>query len=804
MSKTPVANLRAELRKCRHARRVCESRFHNIVNNSLDGILVVNGEGVILFTNPAAAVIFGKPAEELHGAPFGFPIMGADRAELDIPLSSGQSLVVEMRVAETEWDGQQAFLTQFRDITQRKHMEESLRLAAKVFENSTEGILILDARMRPVSGNRAFTQMTGFSPEEIIGKESAALWADRQGTVSFQKMFRSALAQRGRWQGEVCCHGKDGRMFPGWLSAVVVRDNLGIVTHYVVIFSDITERKANENALRLAAVVFEQSVEAVIVLDAAERFVSVNRSFTEITGYSPEEVIGHTPRLLKSGRQDAAFYRALWQQLKEYGHWQGEIWNRRKSGEIYPEWLSISTVRDERGDIANYIGIFSDITERKAQEAQINRLAFFDPLTHLPNRALLMDRLKQGLANADRNGGRVGVIFMDLDRFKEINDTQGHEAGDRVLIEVARRFQATLRQGETLARLGGDEFVVLIDSADQAAVAIVAERLQQALAKPIAVQGRAFAVGVSAGIAFYPEDGATTEELIKQADIAMYRAKQSGGGYRFYRAEMSRALVERIGLAERLRIALAAGALQLFYQPQVSLATGQLVGAEALLRWRDASEGWISPAKVVALAEEHGMMAELGTWVLRTACRQLRDWQRAGIDLPGRLAVNISIRELEACDFPDRAAGVLGAMEVERTQIELELTESSLLQNAHGALRAMHALREQRFSLAIDDFGIGYSSLSYLTRFPVQKLKIDASFVRNLLRDKQDYTLVQTIIAMGHSLGLRVIAEGIEESAHAELLLAMGCAEGQGYYYGPPEPAEVFACRWLGSQNAAR
>lgn len=757
-----------------------------------DGILIISNGGDILFSNPAAASLFGRLPEDLRGVPFGFPVIGADRAELDIPLPAGKTVVVEMRVAETEWDGNQAFVTQLRDITQRKQMEESLRLAAKVFENSSEAIIILDPNMHLLSGNKAFAEATGYSQQEVMTKDASSLWSDQNNAVSFQQIFRNALNQRGCWQGEVNCHGKDGRCFPGWLSAVVVRDSVGIITHYVAIFSDISERKANENALRLAAVVFEQSIEAVIVLDDRERFVSVNSSFTRVTGYTADEVIGRTPRILKSGRQEHAFYAGMWQQIKEQGFWQGEVWNRRKSGEIYPEWLSISAVRNEHGEVVNYIGIFSDITERKKHEASIHRLAFFDPLTHLPNRALLNDRMKLALANAERNSQGVGVIFIDLNRFKEINDIHGHDVGDEVLVESARRFQASLRQGETLARLGGDEFVVIVDSDDLNILTIVAERLQQSLIEqPITLKGHSFSVGLSAGIALYPLDGLTGDELLKCADIAMYRAKNRGGGYCFYSNEMSDGLAERILLAQRLGLALTNNTLQLYYQPQVDLASGELVGAEALLRWHDEILGWISPTYFIPIAEERGMMLELGAWVLKTALAQLRLWREAGLNLPGRLAINISAQEIESAGYSERLHHAL----VEAPLLELELTEGSLVNNIAGTLETLHILRGHQFSLAIDDFGTGYSSLSYLTRFPIQKIKIDAGFVRNMLSDEHSQVIVQTIIAMAKSLEMQVIAEGVEDEGQAGMLLAMGCDQAQGYFYGHAEPADVFAAR---------
>ena len=782
------------IEELQHRYHISESRFHSIVNNSLDGILVVSNEGDILFSNPSAAILFGKLQEDLNGEPFGFPLIGADHTELDIPLPAGKSAIVEMRVAETEWDGHSAFLTQLRDITHRKQLEESLRLAAKVFENSAEAIIILDARMKLMSANKAFSQLTGYMPDEMSGKEPTNLWYGSEGAVSFQQKFRSALNQRGRWQGEVQCFRKDGQNFPGWLSGVVVHDGLGIVTHYVVIFSDISERKANENALRLAAVVFEQSVEAVIVVDQQERFLSVNRAFTHLTGYTVEEVIGKTPRILKSGRMDKSFYHTMWKHIHDYGFWQGEIWNCKKGGEIYQEWLSISTVRDEQAVVTNYIGVFSDITERKRQEAHINDLAFFDPLTHLPNRALLHDRLKQSLANAEREDQNLGVIFIDLNRFKEINDIHGHDVGDGVLVESAIRFKASLRQGETLARLGGDEFVVIVETGNNTALSNVVERLQQSLShQPIDIKGSSFTVKLSAGIAIYPIDGKTSDELLKCADVAMYRAKKEGGTYRFYTSEMSRGLAERILLTERFSLALINDKLQLFYQPQVNLANGELIGAEALLRWHDEVFGWIPPAQFIPLAEEHGIIHDLGAWVLRSAIKQLSDWCDAGLRLPGRLAINVSAQELEAADYADR----LQEASIVAPLLELELTERSLVSNITRVQETLGILRKQQFAFAIDDFGTGYSSLSYLSRLPVQKLKIDAAFVGKLLDDQQNQVIVQTIIAMAKSLNMLVIAEGIEERAQADILLEMGCDQGQGYYFGHPEPADIFEQRWL-------
>ena len=565
------------------------------------------------------------------------------------------------------------------------------------------------------------------------------------------------------------------------------------------------DRTRYQENLYLAAAVFEQSAEGIIITDASERILTVNQAFVKLTGYTPEEAVGQTPHILNSGRHDAAFYRALKESLAKDDHWQGEIWDQFKSGEIHPVWMSISTMRDEKGVVTHYIGMLNDISEYKTQAAHIEQLAFYDSLTGLFNRALFMDRLKQSLAAAQRHGYRVAILFMDLDRFKEINDTQGHDIGDLVLTEVARRFQGVLRQAETLARFGGDEFIVIAGEADQAAAAHVAERLQQALAEPVAVKGQTFLLKVSIGIAFYPEDGKSPDDLLKQADIAMYRAKTAGSGYHFYQPEMGTELTRRLEIAARLTRALEAGQLQLYYQPQVDLQTGAMSGAEALLRWNDPEWGWVSPAEFIPVAEERGMIGAIGEWVLAEACRQMKVWREAeaGLAFPGRLSVNVAVQQLEDPEFLAKVREIVEAAGLAPSMFELELTESCMMGNPERAIAAMQELKTASFALAIDDFGTGYSSLVYLKRFAADKLKIDISFVRDMLIDRNDYTIVTTIIAMARSLGLKTLAEGVEEAAQAQALLALGCDLAQGYYFGRPEPADVFAQKWLRSDASA-
>jgi diguanylate cyclase (GGDEF)-like protein/PAS domain S-box-containing protein len=443
------------------------------------------------------------------------------------------------------------------------------------------------------------------------------------------------------------------------------------------------------------------------------------------------------------------------------------------------------------------VGTVQDITERKTTEARMRQLAFYDSLTGLPNRALFLDRLKQALASAHRHGQRVALLFVDLDRFKEINDTAGHDVGDFVLAAVARRLKNILRQEETLARLSGDEFVVIVPGADQAAAVHIAERIRTALSEPLALTGHVLSLGASIGIAFYPEDGTTAEDLLKHTDIAMYRAKAAGGGYRFYHARMSAELERRLEIARRLEAALTDGRLQLYYQPQVHLATGRLVGAEALARWHDSEWGWVSPAEFIPVAEERGLIGALGDWALAAACRQARCWAQARAGLLGRIAINVAARQLDDDGFLERTLAVVRDSGVTPEVIELELTESGMMADPERAVEVTQALAAAGFALTIDDFGTGYSSLSYLKRFAAGKLKIDMSFVREMLTDRNDYAIVGTIVAMGRSLGLKTLAEGVESAAQAQALQALGCHQAQGYHFGRPEPAEDFARRWL-------
>ena len=557
------------------------------------------------------------------------------------------------------------------------------------------------------------------------------------------------------------------------------------------------ERARYNQDQRLATVVFEQTIEGLMVTGIDERILMVNQSFEMLTGYRSAEVVGQTPWFLEFGGEENGLLAARRDSLAATGRWKGEVIGRRNSGEALPLSMSVTTVNDAQGAPSHYISILTDTSDQLLQAARFEQLAFYDSLTGLPNRALFLDRLEKTLAASTRHGGQGAILYLDLDRFKEINDSQGHAVGDLALVEVARRLQAATRKEETLARLGGDEFVVIAEGADHQAAVRIARRLERALAEPLSLLGQAYPVGASIGIGFYPADGQTCEDLIKRTDIAMYQAKASGGGYRLYHTEMGAELEKRLSVAQRLSLALQAGELQLHYQPQIELGTGRVIGAEALLRWEDSQLGWVSPTVFIPIAEERGMMGPLGDWVLREACRQIKSWAAMGVKIDGKLAINVSALQIEDPDIVGRLLEIVYDAELSPALFELELTESAMMIDPERAVEVLELLSAAGFGLSIDDFGTGYSSLAYLKRFAADQIKIDISFVRNMLNDADDHAIVTTIIAMARSLGLQTTAEGVEEPGQAEALLALGCNTVQGFHFGHPEPAAVFMGRWL-------
>ena len=562
---------------------------------------------------------------------------------------------------------------------------------------------------------------------------------------------------------------------------------------------DRAERQRMEEKLRLSDQVFESTAEGILVTDREARIIAVNPAFTSMTGYSLAEVAGQTPKLLRSGRHDADFYRAMWASLLETGQWMGEVWNRRKDGEIYPGWLTISAVRNAQGEVTHYIGACSNLTEKKCTEQRIHHLAYYDVLTGLSNRLLFEDRLRLALVQAHRSGAGVAVLFLDLDRFKTINDSLGHPVGDHLLQAVAQRLGKCLREGDTAARWGGDEFMVLLQDlgAGQQAVAqrasVVADKIQQALSEAFTLDGHEILVTPSTGIALYPWDADNATDLIKYADTAMYQAKAQGrNNCQFYAAPMHKAITERLFLENELRRALQRSEFSLHYQPQVDIASACITGAEVLLRWRHPERGDIPPAKFIPFAEETGQILAIGEWVLKTALAQYRAWQAAGLSLP-RISLNVSPRQFQQTDFIRRVQALVEEAGPSAWGLELEVTEGMLMQSSEGVCAVLDALKARGVKLSIDDFGTGYACLGYLRCFPIDELKIDQSFVRDITTDPDAAAIVRAIIAMAQGLDLRIVAEGVETKAQLAFLQQLGCPEYQGYLFSHPLPAEAFA-----------
>ncbi|MCL2875886.1 MAG: EAL domain-containing protein [Betaproteobacteria bacterium] len=546
--------------------------------------------------------------------------------------------------------------------------------------------------------------------------------------------------------------------------------------------------------LRLYATLFNSAAEGMVITDSNTRVLVANPAFTSITGYSVEEIRTRSPSLLSSGRHAKSFYRDMWKTLGQHGKWQGEIWNRRKNGEMYPEWLSISAVYDDKGDVSHYIGVFSDITERKKNEAHIQHLSLYDPLTNLPNRLLMQERLNEALSQSQRIDSHTAVLFVNLDRFRNINDTLGNELGDALLQQVAHRSQALLRDTDTVSRLGSDEFVFILPDINQPQdAASIARKLLTNIGRPYVLGGHDITITPSIGIAISMTDGSTAAELLRNADAAMSRAKEDGrNNFRFYSTDMNTTSLGDLLLENQLRNAIKHNELELFYQPKIDANTGIMQGAEALLRWRHPEHGMILPGRFIRLAEESGLIVTIGTWVLRTACQQIRTWQQAGLPVVP-VAVNLSAQQLQQNDLPMLVSDCLKTAGIEPGLLELELTESMLMRNADCTVDILSRLRQMGVSISIDDFGTGYSSLSYLKQFEVNLLKIDKSFVADIQDADTGGTIAIAIIRLAHALGLKVIAEGVETDEQYRFLLNHGCDIFQGYLFSHPVPASVFA-----------
>jgi diguanylate cyclase (GGDEF)-like protein/PAS domain S-box-containing protein len=691
-----------------------------------------------------------------------------------------------------------------RGIADRQEAESALKESEELWrfalEGAGDGVWDWDVASNKVTFSRRWKEMIGYAENEIkdnFDEFEKRLHPEDRGQV---------LAQvQGYFAGRIPIYAVEFRLLCKdgsykWILArgmVVNRDTEGKPLGMVGTHTDITERKEVEQQLRISATAFE-SQEGMLVTDANNVILRVNRAFTNITGYSADEAVGQTPRLLKSGQHDAPYYTDMWESLNIRGVWEGEIWNQRKNGEIYPQYLTITAVKDPGGVVTNYVATINDITLRKAAAEEIQTLAFYDPLTKLPNRRLLLDRLRQALAANVRSGKDGALLFIDLDNFKTLNDTLGHDIGDLLLQQVAQRLINCVREDDTVARLGGDEFVIILedlsvqalDAARQAEV--VGDKIQTVLNEPYQLATHEYHITPSIGATLFQAHKEGVDELLKQADIAMYQAKKAGrNAMRFFDPHMQASITARADLERELRVALDKQQFELYYQIQVDYFNRPL-GAEVLIRWNHPKHGLVSPLLFIEIAEDTGIILPLGQWVLETACAQLRQWQQNEFTRELMLSVNVSAKQFRQAGFAAKVQSIIEQYGVNPGLLKLELTESMLLDSIEDTIATMTALQAIGVRFSLDDFGTGYSSLQYLKQLPLAQLKIDQSFVREIGGSGSDRAIVRTIIAMAQSLDLDLIAEGVETEEQREILLESGCTNYQGYLFGRPVPIEQF------------
>ncbi|AQX57155.1 putative signaling protein [Pseudomonas syringae pv. actinidiae] len=802
----------------REAWRLSEGRFASVFAQCPDAMIIASLiDGHIMDANQAFVEHTGLSIEEVIGKTpteldlWAVPGIGpkvlkqlqtGNIHNLEIPFrrKNGQTFSGLMSAQPFEQGSTPAVLVIVRDITRLKLAQQQLQLSeekfAKAFHAAPDGLAIThqqDGMLLEV--NEGFCRITGYSELHCLEHYTfdLGIWAD----LSERSKLIEQLEQHGVVHGfraRLCNVNGSIRVCELSSHPLLISGDACLLT----ISRDITESQLMQEKLHLAATVFESTAEGVLITDTDQRISAVNRAFTEITGYSESEAIGQTPRLLASGQHDSAFYASMWHQLTAEGHWQGEISNRRKNGELYPSWLTVSAVRNKENLLTHFVAVFADISSLKHAQARLDYRAHHDPLTGLPNRTLFESRLQSALLHSEESGSLGAVLFLDLDRFKHINDSLGHPIGDLLLKGIAHRLKEALRDIDTVARLGGDEFIVLLPGLLQPSDAkAIANKLLACFSTPFEAGEHELYISPSIGSCVFPTDGTDVATLVKNADAAMYRSKAQGRNrVESYTRDLTEQASERIALEQERRRALDRNQLSLAYQPKISILTHTLVGAEALIRWSHPTFGEVPPEHFIPLAEENGMILQIGEWVLEQACRQMGAWRKTCTPF-GPMSVNLAGAQLRQPNLVERIEQLLTDNGLVPDCLQLEITENFIMSQTQDALAVLHKLKQLGVQLAIDDFGTGYSSLSYLKRLPLDILKIDQSFIRGLPEDTHDAAIVRAIIALGRSMQLTVIAEGVETREQQQFLSEEGCEQIQGYIISLPLQPDEFSERFL-------
>ena len=835
-----------------------------VFNNIGDPIFVKDDECRLLLVNDAFCSIFGLPREEIIGKTLAEKVSVSERehflsidrqvlkegkevlCEETLSLSNAQTKIIltrKNRIVDSQ--GNFFLVGVIHDITQRKKDELREKSRTQLLELIAHGeplpvilaaivqvveqenpdmlcsiLLLDDAGKHLISGTAA--SLPDFYNEAIHGVE-VGIGVGSCGTAAFlnERVIVADIQTHPYWvpykelamsAGLAACWSEPIRSTTGKVlgTFAIYHQNinsptaadLAVIEQTAGLASIAIEKKQAEERIKRAASVFTHANEGIMITDATPTIIEVNDTFSRITGYRPEEVLGKNPNILKSGRQTPEFYADMWSQIIAQGHWRGEIWNRRKNGEIYPEILTISAVKDAADIVQHYVSLSTDITPMKAYQGQLERIAHYDSLTNLPNRVLLADRLKIAMAHCQRHNKSLAVAFMDLDGFKVVNDSYGHTVGDELLIAVSQRMKVALRECDTLARIGGDEFIAVLADLDQFEdCEVVLTRLLKAAADPVSVGDVEMQVSVSIGVTHYPQDGADADQLMRHADQAMYVAKQAGKNrFHLFDTEQDNAIIIQRTSIGNINTALDSGEFVLHYQPKVNMRTGEVLGAEALIRWQHPVSGLIPPLEFLPVIEGHGVSLKLGEWVIDAALSQIMQWRSMGINLA--VSVNISGFQLQQNNFTTRLAMLLAAHpQVDPKCLELEILETSALQDTKQVSATMNACHELGVRFALDDFGTGYSSLTYLKRLPAYLIKIDQSFVRDMLDDTDDLAIVEGVVGLAKAFQRKVIAEGVETVAHGAALLQLGCELAQGYGIARPMPADDIPL-WLSNWQA--